>query len=194
MIIAEFFFTPYLEKDEKILRVFHRHPIVMFADMLRVVFFGFGIPIFLFYLFPNFWVFFMIWFMVSLVRMVYVLFSWYHDVILVTNVSLIAVQWNGFFDRASSRLEYQQIDGSASSIRGFRQTMLNYGDLQITHGSGMPLVLRDAIGPKSAEKIIMIYQEKFTSDQNLKDAGTLKTLLSTMLRHHAKTEGVPEQE
>jgi hypothetical protein len=194
MIIADLLFAPYLEKGEKILKVFHRHPFVMLPDLLQVLFFGFLIPLFLFYLFPSLWFFFVVWLLVSLVRIVYILFSWYHDVILVSNVSLLAVQWNGFFDRLSSRLEYQQIDGSSSSIRGLRQTIFNYGDLQIAHGSGMPLILRDAIAPKSSEKTIMMFQEKFTSDQNLKDAGTLKTLLSTMLRHHAKTEGIPEQE
>ena len=194
MIIAEFFFSPYLEKGEKILEVFHRHPFVMLPDIFRIGFFGVVVPVFLYVLFPGFWIFFVIWLCLSLGRFVYVFFNWYHDVILVSNVSLLSVQWNGFFDRVSGRLEYHQIDGSASAIRGFRKTLFNYGDLTITHGSGLPLVLNDAINPKGVEKRIMMYQERFVTDQNFKDANTLKTLLSTMLRYHAKKEGVPGKE
>jgi hypothetical protein len=193
MIIAEVLFAPYLEKGEKIIEVFHRHPFVMLMDFLRILFFGFAIPLFLFYLFPDLWIIFAIWMCISALRILYVLADWYHDVILVSNVSLLSVQWNGFFDRVSSRLEYTLIDGSSSEIRGFRKTVFNYGDVSITHGSGVPLTLRDVYNPKRVEKKIMTYQEKFVTDLNLKDANTLKTLLATMLRHHVKTEGVPRE-
>ncbi len=194
MFIAEFFFTPYLEEGEKVLKVFHRHPFVMLPDLLRITFFGFAIPLFLYVLFPQFVLFFGIWIFISLIRLVYVLFNWYHDSLLATNISLISVQWNGFFDRMSSRLEYNQIDTTSSEIRGFRRTIFNYGNLSITHGSGIPLVLKDAINPKRVEKAILIYQDKFVTDQNLKDTDTLKVLLANMLKHHAKTEGIPEKE
>jgi hypothetical protein len=194
MILADFFFAPYLEEGEKILKVFHRHPFVMLADLLRILFFGVAIPVFLDLLFPDFMVFILVWLLVSFIRLVYVFFNWYHDAILVTNVSLISVQWNGFFDRVSSRLEYSQIDSTSSEIRGFRRTVFNYGTVAIQHGSGVPMVLQDAMNPKKVEKTIMMYQDKFVSDQSLKDAGTLKALLANMLKHHAKTEGVPDNE
>lgn len=194
MFIAEFFFAPYLEKGEKVLRVYHRHPFVMIPSMARVLFFGFGIPVFLYMLFPNFVLFFALWIFISLIRIIYIFFNWYHDALLVTPVSLIAVQWNGFFDRMSSRVEYNQVEGTSSEIRGFRRTIFNYGNLTIQYGTGAPLVLRDTINPKSVEKQILMYQDKFVSDQNLKDAGSLKSLLTTMLRHHAKTEGLSEKD
>jgi hypothetical protein len=194
MIIADFFFSPYLEKGEKIIEVFHSHPFVMLVDVLRIGFFGGVIPVFLFYLFPELFIFCAIWLFLSFCRFMYVLIDWYHDVMLATNVSLIAVQWNGFFDRVATRLEYNQIDGTTSSIRGFRKTVFNYGDISVTHGSGLPLILVDAINPKRVEKKIMVYQDRFVSDQNFKDSNTLKTLLTTMIRQHVKTEGVSEKE
>lgn len=194
MIIADFFFSPYLEKGEKIIEVFHSHPFVMLVDALRILFFGAMIPAFLYYLFPDLWVFFAIWFFFTLCRFIYLLVDWYHDVILATNVSLIAVQWNGFFDRVATRLEYNQIDGTTSSIRGFRKTIFNYGDISVTHGSGLPLTLVDAINPKRVEKKIMVYQDRFVTDQNFKDSNALKTLLTTMVRQHVKTEGGSKKE
>jgi hypothetical protein len=84
MLIAEFLFSPYLEPEEKILRVFHRHPFVMLPELLRILFFGVAIPVFLDVLFPDFMLFFIIWILISFVRLIYVFFSWYQDVILVT--------------------------------------------------------------------------------------------------------------
>jgi len=194
MFVANYLFAPYLEEGEKVLRVFHRHFFVMLPDLFRVLLFGVAIPLFLFYLFPDFAFFFAIWIFVTLIRLVYILFNWYHDALLVTTVSLISVQWNGFFDRMSSRLEYNQIDGTTSEIRGFRRTLFNYGNVTIQHGSGVPIVLRDAVNPKSVEKQIMLYQDKFVSDQSLKDSDALKDLLTTMLRHHVKTGSIPEED
>lgn len=194
MIVANYLFAPYLEEGEKILKVFHRHVFVMLKDLLRVMFFGLAIPVFLDYLFPQFLLFFLMWIFITFIRMVYIFFNWYHDTILVTNVSLISVQWNGFFDRMSSRLEYNQIDGTASAIRGFLRTVFNFGDVTIQHGSGVPMVLKDAVNPKSIEKQIMMYQDMFVNDQSMKDSDALKGLLANMLKHHVKTQGLPERD
>jgi len=192
MLISRFVFGPYLEAGEKIYHVFHRHPFVMLSDLLRISFFGILLPLGLYLLFPNLVLFSLLWIFITFIRILYLIFNWFHDAILITDVSLVHVTWDGFFDRASARLEYNQIDGTASEIRGFRRTIFNYGNVTVSGGSG--LTLRDVINPKKAEKLIMMYQEKLTTHQHLKDAGVLKTLLTTMLRHHAKTEGVPEEE
>jgi len=192
MYISQFIFGPYLEAGEKIFRVFHRHPFVMLPDLMRVSFFGIILPIGLYLLFPNLVLFSLLWMFISFIRIVYLIFNWFHDAIIISDVSLIHVNWNGFFDRASARLEYNQIDGTSSEIRGFRRTIFNYGNITVSGGRG--LTLKDAINPRKVEKIIMMYQEKLTTNQHLKDANVLKTLLTTMLRHHAKAEGVPEEE
>jgi len=194
MFVANYLFAPYLEKGETILKVFHRHVFVMLPDFLRVLLFGIAIPVFLFYLFPTFLLFFAVWIFITLIRIVYIFFNWYHDALLVTSVSLLSVQWNGFFDRMSARLEYNQIDGTSSAIRGFRRTLFNYGDVMIQHGSGIPIMLKDAVNPKSIEKQVMIYQDRFVGEQSLRDSDSLKNLLSTMLKHHVKTGGIAEKD
>lgn len=192
MYISQFVFGPYLEEGEKIFHVFHRHPFVILPDLLRIAVFGVLLPFGVYFLFPNLALLCVLWIFVSLIRVLYVIFNWFHDAILITDISLIHVNWNGFFDRASARLEYNQVDGTSSEIRGFRRTIFNYGNVSVSGGSG--LTLKDAMNPKKAEKLIMMYQEKLTTHQNLKDADVLKNLLTTMLRHHAKTEGVPEKD
>ena len=190
-MIAKILFKPYLEAEEKISEIFHRHPFVMTKSLLRVVFFSFVLPIFVYLLFPNLLILCALVMLIGFIRVIYVVFNWYHDALLVTNVSLLAVQWNGFFHRSSSRLEYQMVEGTASEIKGFRRTIFNYGDVSV-QGGGSPMVLKDAIDPKKVEKKIMMFQEKFVANQHVKDSNTLKTLLTTMLRHHAQNGGSPE--
>jgi hypothetical protein len=186
MIIAKHLFKPYLEDGEKIIHAFHRHPVVLVPDVVRISFFGFAIPIFLWYLWPNLWLCWLIWICVSWIRLVYAIFKWYHDSILITDASLLHVDWNGFFDRSSSRLDYHLITGTSSQIKGVLRTILNYGTVTIgATGSGM--TLPDAVNPKNVEKLVVIYQEKFISHQNVKDNDALKSLLVQLVRHHAKT-------
>jgi hypothetical protein len=195
MKIPNILFKAYLEPEENILDIFHRHPFVIFPDLLRIALFGFIIPVFLYYLFPEFALIFVIWMLISLVRFVYVIVGWYYDTILVTNVSLLSVKWNGFFDRTSTRLEYAMIEGITCENRGVIQTIFNYGLVGITRaGAGTTLSLPEAINPKKVERKIMAYQEHFVTDQSMKDSDTLKSLLTTMIRQHAKNEGVAERE
>lgn len=191
MLIANFIFKPYLERTEEIYAVFHRHPFVIAMDLLRIVIFGFLVPLLLWLLFPEFILFFVLWMVFSFVRLVYVLLAWYHDVLLVTNVSLLDIEWEGFFDRTSARLEYPMIDGIACEIRGLTQTIFNFGLVSVNRaGAGKALQLKDAMNPRKVERKIMMYQEKFVTNQHLKDADALKGLLATMVRHHVKKEGV----
>ncbi len=189
MLIASKLFHHYLEPGEEIYDVFHRHPAVMLPDMMRIGFFGYLIPAFLYYLFPDVGVLFFIWMFISTIRVLYVVMHWYHDAILLTSVSLLCVAWEGFFDRTSSRLEYPMVEGVSYEFRGLRQNIFNYGMVSIARaGSTNPLVLKEAMNPRKVERRVMAQQEKFVSHQSLKDADALKSLLTTLIRHHAKNE------
>jgi len=185
--IAQRFFRMHLEPEEEVLEVFHRHPFIMLPSFGRILFFAFLVPMFLFYMFPEFVLFFMLWMFIGGVRIIYVLFSWYHDALLATSVSLLKTYWNGFFDRSSTRLEYPMMEGISYNIKGFRRTIFNYGHVHVNRSGGTSLLeLPDAINPPKVERLILRQQERFVSDQSMKDSETLKSLLVTMIRHHNK--------
>lgn len=189
---AHYLFKSNLDPGEKILFVFHRHPFVVAKELLRLGFIGVFVPLFFYYLFPEVGLFFIMWIVVTGIRLFYLFATYYHDALLVTTVSLIKVDWHGFFHRSSSRLEYPKIDGLSYTIKGFRRTIFNYGDVSIGQiNGGSALTIKDCINPSKVERVVLSHQENFVSDQSLKDASTLKDLLTTMLRHHAKTKGVP---
>ncbi len=186
--IPQVLFRPHLDPGEEVLEVFHRHPFILIPSLGRILFFTFLVPLFLFYLFPEFTLFFLIWGVVGVLRLVYLFFNWYHDALLVTNVSLLKTYWSGFFDRSSSRLEYPMIEGISYAIQGFRRTVFNYGHVHINRSGGSSAIeLPDAVNPPKVERVILFHQEKFVSDQSMKDSETLKSLLVTMIRHHNKS-------
>ncbi len=192
--IPQFLFRPHLDPGEEVLEVFHRHPFIMIPDIGRIMFFTFLVPLFLFYLFPEFAVFFFLWMAVGAIRLMYLVFNWYHDALLVTSVSLLKTYWSGFFDRSSSRLEYPMIEGISYTIQGFRRTVFNYGHIHVNRSGGASVLdLPDAVNPPKVERVILTHQEKFVTDQSMKDSETLKTLLVTMLRHHNKNNPEAKQ-
>lgn len=182
-----FMFGQYLEKDEKILHVARRHPFVLAGSLLKIAFFKFFAPIFLWFVFPELWFAWMIWLIYGFISLDKALFSWYFDVILVTDMSLVDIKWHGFFDRESLRLEYANVEGTTFVFKGFFQTVFNYGLLQINRqGGGVGLELKDAINPAKVESIVMSYQEKYMSDKNFEDVKSLKNLLGEMIKKHAQ--------
>jgi hypothetical protein len=163
MFLAQYVFRQYLEPGEKILAAFHRHPFV-----------------------PDFILFIGVWLFISVIRLIKIGLIWYHDALLITDVSLLDVCWNGIFDRTSARLEYPMIEGVTLEIRKFRRVLFNYGDITVQGaGGGTNIALRDVMNPKRVERMIMMHQEKFVTDQGLKDSESLKTLLTSMIRQHA---------
>ncbi len=190
MVFAERAFRSFLEPGEEILEVFHRHPVVMVKKQLEILVFGVFVPLFLWYLFPEFVLFFTLWLVISVFRILYTVVGWYFDSLLLTNVSILDVYWNGFFDNSSIRLEYPMVEGISCEVKGFWGTVLGYGLVSLQRAGGAaPINMYHAIKPRSIERKIMVYQEKFVTNQNLQDADSLKNLLSAMLRQHVKNEG-----
>lgn len=182
-----FLFGPYLEKEEKILHIARRHLFVLMGDMLKIAAFKFFIPIFLWFVFPELWFAWLVWVIYGIISLNKVIFTWYYDVILVTDVSLIDIKWHGFFDKESIRLEYANVEGTSYYFKGFFQTVFNYGLMQVNRlGGGVGLELLDAISPAKVESIVMSYQEKYLSDKNFEDVKSLKNLLGEMVKKHTQ--------
>lgn len=188
--LSQKLFSSHLDPGEELLEVFHRHPFVMGTDMIKFAFFGLLTPLFLFYMFPEFALFFLLWIFVGIVRIFYMLMNWYHDALIITNVSLLKVEWFGFFHRSSQRLEYQVIEGISYDIKGFIKTVFNYGDVSINRSGGTSTIhFTDAMRPANIERLILVYQDKFVSHQTMQDSDALKNLLITLVRDHAKKGG-----
>lgn len=193
MLFGEKMFEYYLEEGEKVIAVCHRNPIVYVGDLLRIILIGLGIPAFLYYVFPEVSLAWIIWGFAGVLKILYSLLVWYYDALLITDTSIIDIEWNGFFDRTSSRMEYQMVEGVTTELKGFLQVVFNFGNIKVTgSGGGSYISLNDAMNPRQIETMIMTHQEKYVSQKNLNDANNIKDLLATMIKKHIETQSANE--
>ncbi|MBU0727961.1 hypothetical protein KKA95_04720 [Patescibacteria group bacterium] len=189
MIIEKLIFSKHLEKGENVLYSVHKHWVCIFKIALEVGFFGFVVPWGIYILGFNSNLFLwtvVIWSSIAFLRYLYALIDWYADVWLVTDMSIIVIEWRGFFSNAATRIGYEDIEGIAYDINGFWPTVLQYGDITLKVMSGNNLDLKKSKKPKKAELMITKYQDKFLNDREMQDAGNLKGLLSQMIAHHMR--------
>ena len=113
--------------------------------------------------------------------------DWYFDAWLLTNTSVIDLEWGGLFNRSSTRVEYHMIEGLTYEYAGVFQTVFRYGDITIQKiGSGAEVSLKDAMLPRKVESKVLELQAKFVTSKTYKEHDALKGLLSDMLQEHSK--------
>ncbi|MBN1494217.1 hypothetical protein JW911_00590 [Candidatus Peregrinibacteria bacterium] len=191
--LRSYLFSDYLEENEQIMFVSHRHIIVLFRDFLRIFAVHFGIALFVWFLFPQILWICIAWCAIGFVRFLLVLQDWYYDAWLITNMGIVGVQWTGYFNRTSTRVEYASIEGVSYNIKGFLPTVLNYGNVTLAKlGGPSTVTLKDAYNPKKVEKNILQFQEEFLTTKNFKDQEVLKALLSDLVADHVKKHGLPQ--
>ena len=182
MILDEIVFHSLLGKGEKIIAVAHRHPFVVQGALFRILFFGMLIPVGGYLLFKPFYLLWLPWFVIGTLLFCYEWFKWYLDAWIVTNFAVIDQEWNSYFDKATTRIEYQSIAGISTEIRGFWGTVLGFGNIEIEHVSASPIILESVARPRKVERDITREQQRYLSEQNFSDHAKLKDLLTNLLR------------
>jgi len=193
--LHQYLFSDYLDDEEEVVFVAHRHFFVFVPDILRILVFHLLIPFGFWFLFPQLLWIYIIWFVIGIFRTLFVIQDWYYDCWLITNMGVIGVEWTGYFERTSSRVEYQSIEGMGYTIKGVLATMFNYGNVKLAKLGGATFVtLKDAYNPKKIERKLVSFQEKFMKEKNFTDQEVLKQLLSDLVIEHVKKHGLPNSE
>lgn len=191
MKLKFYVFAHHLDEDEEILAVAHRHPFILLMASYKVIFLAMVLPVVGYYYFPQYILVFLIWFCVGVVGFLYHYLDWFFDAWLITNMGIIDIERNGLFDRNSTRVDYHMIEGMAISIKGFWNTVLNFGTITIDKlGARTTLSLVDAMNPKSIERKIIKIQEDFVIDKSIRDHDSLKTMLSEMIAYHVQNNKI----
>ncbi len=188
-MLHKILFHKHLEKEEKILYAIHKHWVFLLKPLIITGFFGILVPWSLYAIGFNanafFWIA-VVWSGLATILLLYEYFDWYSDAWLLTTMSLMAVEWNGFFHNASTRVDYQTIEGLTYEIKGFWPTVLRYGNISLNVVSGNNAVMQHAKNPKKAELMLAKLQEEVLSSKNFQDATGLKALLSDLVAHHLR--------
>lgn len=184
-MLANIMYRSYLNPGEKILYVGHVHPFTVYVDFLKHLFFGLALPGLFYLMMPPLWIAWAIWAGAGVLYMIHFYLDWYYDALLITNQSLIDLEWKGMFNRSSTRIEYHTIEGISYEVNGFWATILNFGDIGVERiGAGKPMGLDAIAFPKTVEREILEAQNEFMRNKSFRDHQSLKDLLASMLTDH----------
>ncbi len=189
-----FFFKGYLDDGERILSVAHKHVLVLKVSSAKTTFFGILIPAALYLLFPGLLVVWAIWCLIGLVGLAYHVIDWYFDAWLLTNLGIVDVARDGFFNFTSTRIDYHQIEGISYTVNGFLRTLFNYGDITVDKlGTKTSVSLQDAANPKKLERQVLEYQEKYVAERSIRDHHALKDMLADMIAYHVQNQKIDQK-
>lgn len=183
--LANRLFKTYLEDNETIIFVAHKHIWTHAGIFLKKIFLAFVLPLIIWLFLPTFLNLVLIWLFVGALSFMYAMTEWYYDALLITNLSLLSVKWNGFFDVSCNRIEYPTIEAVSWAKKGFMQMILGYGDVNIEKiGGAMPFLVSSTRNPQRVEREIMKRQSEVVEENTIKNHNNLKQLLASMITRH----------
>lgn len=191
-MIRDYLYHHYLGEGEKIVFVIHRHIFMELKNFLKVFFFGIFLPAFVWWLFPQTAIFTAIWLAIGMLRFIYEFFDWYYDAWLVTSVSIVEIMWKGFFDKSSTRIEYHIVQGIGYEVKGFWQTLFNYGTIALDKFTGNTSIFEAAANPRKKAEMLTKAQNDFVTNKSFRDHRALQGILTDLLQQHVVQHGLPD--
>ena len=180
MFFDKLLFTRHLEAGEEIIFAAHKHWSSAYSILFKAAFFGIAAPWLLYGIFPPiFWIA-LAWSILGYLKFMHAVVDWYSDAVIFSNESVIHVEWNGFFHRSSSRINYLDIEEIAYVVQGFWGTIFNYGELSISTASNT-VSLSYTSDPKNAEAILNKIKTEKSDKKRLSDSNKLRDLISDMV-------------
>lgn len=183
-----------MEDGEEIHLIIHHHLIIIIKPLLINTAIFLIPSILLWLLFPEAYIMWLIWLAIGFVRVKMLIFAYYFNALLITNLNLVDVEWISLFNRSAQRIEYGQIESFAYNINGFLNTVLNIGDITINKISGSQINIESIFNPKQRVQMLSKLQDQMVQGQLHKDHSSLKDILSNMLKQHIEEHGIVIEE
>ncbi|MFZ2256478.1 MAG: hypothetical protein WAW59_06590 [Patescibacteria group bacterium] len=130
------FFSQYINPQENILEVFHRHVVVILEEIILWTFFAVVIPTFLYS--QNIFDIqagvsefsFTVYLLLIYGILMYKLFDWYADVWVVTDMTIVDVKWR-YFTSNLLYIPYNKVEGIEIRTRSWFTAMIGMSDVII---------------------------------------------------------------
>lgn len=123
------------------------------------------------------------------------MWKWYFNALVMTNESLIIVDWPRLWERRSTRIDFHNLDEITVERSGVKSFMLNFGNLMLAkvNGGGEHTV-KGLARPTKTARAIEDYREWHLDKKNFTEESALKGLLSGMVQRHVGDSGQPQRE
>jgi len=189
-------FAKHLEEDENVIRIVHKHWLLMIRALFWPVlclligwFFLYAAPTkIVFAVITATSLYCLLWFLRSF-------FDYYLDVWIITDQGVIDLNWQGWFHRQSTRVLYSDIQGVSYEIAGMFGTLFQYGTLTMEKiSTGATVSLSHVHKPKNVEMTILRNMENYLHGKNLKNAKHVQELLAHLVSEKIQLDDVPGNE
>lgn len=179
------FFEQYINDDEKIQHVFHRHMFVMVEDLLIWLLFGLIIPSFL-YFFDAFGVrtvldssyvhayLFVLYFI-----LIYKIFDWYLDVWIATNATLVEMRWKWFTPQLRY-IPYDKIESIEVRTQSWLYSLVGISDVRVNMPGEEFYMLSSAEKPKEMVQFLQDMTNPPKKPDAPEDSEPFDVLVSTL--------------
>lgn len=147
------FFKKYVAEWQEINQIFHRHWIRIIDDIILWVVLGVLIPVFLYYnsyLIQEYieFKYFEIYLFAIYIIIIYKIFDWYNDVLILTETSIIRLEWSIFKSNAQS-VDYKHVEWLEVDKSNILDTILKKWDLKILKFWNEQIIFDEAYNPHS---------------------------------------------
>ena len=188
--LENFFLKKQLDEEEEVIHIIHKHWIEFIWPLLKWSILWIIIPIFLVWLYPEYYPFITFWFLFVAIMAFYDFFDWYLDVLILTNYWIVHYEWDWFFISSSSRMEYESIEDISFELSWALSSAFNFWDLHIERSS-KEILFTNTKNPKEAElkileakKIVTWWNYWWWFSWEELDKEWLKSLLSEIITEH----------
>lgn len=193
-LLSKLFLTKYLEKDEKVLFIAHKHHIILFWDILQVVLLGCLVPFGLVFSNPGLFPVAVVVGVFFWLRFAHQFMLWFFDCWIFTNKGVTDVRWVNLFHRQTINVGYRHCEGMTVTVKGFWQTILRMGDMVLDRDAqNAPMLLHNAYRPHRIEERFLGAKSAAAHDTK-EGTGSgsekIKVLLSEMLTEYAANKGI----
>ncbi len=197
-------FSGFLEEDEKIKRVFRRPFLFALRPFLFWLIIWGGITFALWFFYPRYNLEYvksydlnLAWQLTAFIGICFILspwFGWFVNAIVMTNESVVVVEWPKLFVRRSTRIDLHNLDEITTERVGWRSFFLNYGDVIFNKvNGGAPIIVKDMSCPNRIARVIETYREWSIDQKNFTEESALKGLLSHVVKRHVGETGQPHR-
>ncbi|MEI7510808.1 MAG: hypothetical protein WCJ84_01480 [Candidatus Peregrinibacteria bacterium] len=192
MLLQKYLFSGHLDDGEKLFEAIHKHHFEILPKAVAAGALGIIAPwtaVFFFSAQFPWWAALLVMLLFG-IWIFYHIVDWYFDVWLITNFSLIQIEWHGLFDKSASRIDYEDLKEVGYSISGVMASSMDFGTVTLTSVSGGETVLENVPHPKEVEMMIRDYKARFLHSQHFADSEKLERILDEMVKRHVEEHGI----
>ncbi len=178
------FFKKFLQPEEEVIYIIHKHwwSVVSAAGKFIILALIFPSIVLWLYWHPVVGTVLAVWIIYVTSLFLQDFIDWYYDSLLITHDCVISIDWHGFFHSQTKRLEFSNVDGIDSEIKGMIPTFFQFGNL-IINGSHTELKLEMVPRVRDWQKRILAKKEEIEANVDPTDdpVNQLKNALQTLL-------------